>query len=672
LWQRRFGGDPGVVGTTLPGSDPPATVVGVMPREFDFPHRAEVWLPVGPELEAVRLRNAMSAQAFRGLGVLYVVGRLKHGVSRESAQDELSGISRRLAVADGVPLGLNARVIPLLDHHLGENARRALEALAVASMVVLLLACANASVLLLVQAARRRTELAVRRALGAGALRAALHQVAEATLLAVAGGLAGAALATGAVRGIVALGPGDIPALEAASVDGRALAFGLGVTVAAGLVVALMPAGLASRLLIAQTLKAGAFASRPDRRGFRVTGLLVAAEVALSVVLLVGAGLLVRSLGKLLRIDLGFRPEGALSFSVDLAQEKYETPALRRALYRALLERVAALPGVVAAGAVHNRPLAFGAIGTDHWVVVEGRPLDSASVVRHRESVNWEAATPGYFRAVGTRLIAGRAFSEQDGPEAPKVVVVSESLARRCWPSESAVGKRLATDGARVEGRDGFLVVHEWQTVVGVVEDARYRGIQAPRLDVFVPYTQANAALHHVVVRTSGDPLLLTAPVREQLRALDPQAALGGVTSMTRVVEQALAPWRFASALLGGFALAGIALAGSGLLAVLQSFVAGSTREIAIRVALGATPRRVRAFVLRQGLAVTGSGVVAGFVLALLLARSLAALLVGVDQRDPLSYLSAAGLVALVAVVACLSPARRASRVDPATALRAE
>ena len=395
-------------------------------------------------------------------------------------------------------------------------------------------------------------------------------------------------------------------------------------------------------------------------------------EVALSVVLVVGSGLMVRSLGKLLRIDLGFVPDRALSFSVDLAHEKDPTMVESRAFYHALIERLAALPGVEAVGAVYLRPLELGPIGSDNWVVVEGQPLDRASVTAHSISVNWEVATPDYFRAAGTRLLAGRTFSEHDTADAPKVVVVSESLARRGWPGQSPVGKRLNTYGAASELKDGSFVNVEWQTVVGVVEDARYRGIQNPRPDVYLAYGQAPASVQYLVVRTAGEPLALVGAVREQVRAIDPEAEVEEVTTLAHLVDRALAPWRFASALLTGFAFAALVLTASGLFAVLHHFVSGRTREIAIRMALGADPRRILRFVLGQGLRVTGLGLALGGALSLVLARSLAALLYGVGERDPWSYLGGAALILLVAALACLLPARRAARVDPTLALRSE
>ena len=670
LWQRRFAGDQAVLGKKVTRDNQPFTIVGVMPREFDFPQGAQVWVPVGPELDAVRRRDSMPPASFRGLGVLYVVGRLKNGVSLDAAWTDLASISHRLSLADGFStLGWSARLIPLVDHYLGASARQALEALAVASGLVLVLACANVAVLLLVQAIGRRTDLAVRQAIGASGARLALHQLAESALLAVAGGVVGTLLAKWAVQVVVAFGPGEMPGLPDVRVDGRALGFALLITAVATVLVALAPAWLASRLAIAPILKTGGGGVGPDRRGWNLSRLLVTSEVALSIVLVVGSGLMVRSLGKLLQIELGFLPDRALSFSVGLTREKYPTMVDSRAFHRALTERLAALPGVEAAGAVYLRPLELGPIGSDNWVFAEGYSVNRSSLLAHGVSVNWEAATPDYFRAVGTRLLAGRTFSEHDTADAPKVVIVSESLARRCWPGQSALGKRLNTWGAKADVDKGVI---EWQTVVGVVEDARYRGIQNPRLDVYLAYGQAPASVQYLVVRTTGEPLAVAGAVREQVRTIDPDAEVEDVTTMARLVDRALAPWRFSSALLIGFAFAALVLTASGLFAVLHHFVSGRTREIAIRMALGAEPRRILSFVLSQGLGVTVLGLALGGALSLVLARSLSALLYGVGERDPWSYLGGATLLGLVAAIACLLPARRAASVDPTLALRSE
>jgi putative ABC transport system permease protein len=674
LWQRRFRGDAGVIGTKVISGGGPFTVVGVMPREFDFPRGAQLWTSVGPEMEGVRRRQNMDPLAFRGLGVLYVVGRMKDGLPSEAARADLAGISRRLSLADRFSAsgGYSAVAIPLVDHHLGKSTRQALEALAVASAFVFALACANVAVLLLVQAIGRRTDVAVRRALGARTTQIVFQQLLDSALLALAAGLVGSAVAAALVAALAALGPADVPGLANVRIDGAALLFALVASALAAVVVSLAPAAIVSRIALAPTLRSGGSGGGLDRRGFHVTRLLVTSEIALSIVLLVGCGMMVRSLQNLLKIDLGFLPQRALTFSVEIPEEKYPTTAANRAFHRELLERIAALPGVEAAGAVHNRPLEYGPIGSDNWVAIEGQPLDRDSVTRNSLGVNWEAASPDYFRAIGTRLLDGRTFTERDTAAGPKVVIVSRSLAQRAWPGQSPLGKRLHTYPAKAELKDGVFINVEWMTVVGVVEDALYRGLQNPRLDVYLPYTQMSDALHHLVVRTRGEPLALAAAVREQVRALDREAGLGELTTMQALVDRALAPWRFASALLGAFALAALLLTAYGLFAVLHHFVSGRIREIAIRMALGADPARVLRFVLSQGLGVTALGVLLGSAASLVLARGLGALLYGLDVGDPWSYAAGIGLISVVAGCASVLPARRAARLDATVALRSE
>jgi predicted permease len=674
LWQRRFGGDPGVIGTKVAGREEMFTIVGVMPRSFDFPRGAEVWTLVGRDLDQSRRRESWGPGFFRSLGVLYVVGRLKEGVPPEAARADLTALSRRMSVADGFSTtgGWSAQTVSLVDHYLGVSTREALQAVGTAAGCILLLACANVAALLLVEAIRRRTDLAVRRALGASGVQVVARQMLDSALLALAGGVAGTLAAVGLVRAVAVFGPPDIPGISEVRVDAGALAFGLAASAFAALAVGLAPAVIASRLAIAPTLRSAGPGGGLDRRGFQLTRLLVTSEVALSIVLLVGCGLVLRSLRNLLAIDLGFVPARTLTFSVGFPEEKYPTTAANRAFHRTLLERIAALPDVEAAGAVHNRPLEYGPIGSDNWASVEGQPLDWDSVRRSSLSVNWEAVTPDYFRAVGTKLLEGRFFTEQDTPDVPRVVIVSRTLAHRAWPGQSPLGKRLHTYPAKSELKDGFIVNVEWITVVGVVEDARYRGIQDPRLDVYLPYTQVSDALHHVVVRTRGDPFALVPAVRAQVGSLDPDAQLGQLTTMSRLVDRALTPWRLASALLGGFALAALLLTASGLFAVLHHFVSARTREIAVRMALGADPGRVRRFVLAQGMGVTALGIALGAALAAALARLLSALLYGLDAGDPWSHLAGVGLIALVAALASLAPARRAGRVDATVALRSD
>ncbi len=671
LWQRRFGGDPGVVGTKGSGGGQVFSIVGVMPRDFDFPRGAQVWTALAQNLEPAR--RSMSAEAFRSLGVLYVLGRLKVGVSPAEAQSDLSAISERLSLADRQPVGWQARLRPLVDHHLGPNTRGALLAVAGASALVLLLACTNAAVLVLIQAIARRGDLAVRKAVGASAAQLAASVLAEAAILGAAGGVLGLLLAGAAVHVVVAKGPAGMPGLADVTLDAGAAAFAVVLSSLVAVAVALAPLWLAWRADVAPVLRTRSGSVGPERRGWTLSRLLVAGEIALSVVLLVGSGLMVRSLHALLRVDLGFVPEQALSFSVGLDDDKYPSRAAAISFRRELLGRLRALPGVEAAGAVHLRPLEHGAIGSDNWVLFEGQSLELSSVMANSVSVTWQSATSGYFAAVGTRLLEGRDFTDHDAEDAPKVAVISASLARRGWPDESPLGKRIHTADAKAELRDGVLVDVEWQTVVGVVEDARYRGIQNPRHDVYVPEAQtATGAPAYFVLRVSGDPAALAAAASEQVRALDPDANVGGVTTLSGLVDRALVPWRFTRGLLIAYALAALALTASGLFAVLQHFVSMRTREIAIRMAVGARPREVMGLVMGRGLGVALVGVAGGLGLSLAGKHALGALVYGVSDTDAFTYLAAAGFIGLTAVLACFLPARRAARVDAMTALRSE
>jgi putative ABC transport system permease protein len=495
----------------------------------------------------------------------------------------------------------------------------------------------------------------------------ARHELAYSAVLAVAGGVIGLAVAGAALPVVVAFGPADLPGLEHVRLDARVAVFVLLATLLTAALVATAPAWLASRLAIAASLKAGAGHATSDGGGGTLGRLLVVAEVAISVVLLAGCGLIVRSLGNLMGMDLGFVPEHTLSFGVATSR-----PEGKQDLPRLLLPRLRALPDVAAAGAVSLRPLHHGVIGSDNWVTVEGQPLDLASVRDHSLAVNHEVATPGYLRAIGTRLLRGRDFTEDDREDTPMVAIVSESLARRAWPGEDALGKRLHTWPAKSTLKDGVFVDVEWQTVVGIVQDARYRGIQVPRLDVYLPHAQGGRGAGHYVLRTKGDPLAVVGAVRTQVQAIDPDAALDGLTTMTSLVAGALSPWRFTSGLLGAFAAAGLLLTATGLFAVLQHFVGGRTREIAIRMACGAEAGQVQRAVMARGMALTAIGLGIGLAASLCLAGTLAVLLHDVGPADPWSHLAAAAALLIVAAVACRRPAARAATVDPTAALRAE
>ncbi len=423
-----------------------------------------------------------------------------------------------------------------------------------------------------------------------------------------------------------------------------------------------------------------------DRSGRFLRNLLVVFEIAMALVLLVGAGLMLESFRNLRRLNLGYRPESVLTMIVGHRDQKYPTIDEKRRLVHEILERIGALPGVDTAGAVLNRPFASGAIGWDFWYIVEGQPKawDKITVEEEGETrvhlvpdvaaydenplVNYEAVTPDYFRAMGTRLLEGRTFSERDTAEAPPVAMVGEALAKRMWPEESAIGRRLITYPTNWDD-EGNVV---WRTVVGVVEDARFRELEAPRLDLYLPYLQSPLAIGHLVVRTSSDPLTLAGAVRAQIKAIDDLLPVGKVTTMEDIVASELAPWRFNMVMFGIFAALAVVLASLGIFGVLAYTVTQRTREIGVRLALGAQRGDILRLVVGQGVTLTLAGLAIGLVPALTMTRFISTLLYGVSPSDPLIYVGISVLLMVVALAASYLPARRAGRVEPVVALRYE
>jgi len=661
-WIGRFGGDPRIVGRRLLSSDGVAhTVVGVMPADFDYPRGAELWAPVVPELAGIKLgdQGALDAPWF---GVLWVMGRLKPGVTIDAARDEVSGF---IARNEGRAFGPDSEAVltPLRDHIFGKSGP-ALAALAGCVALVLLIACANVAALLIVRAGARSQEFAVRLALGAGRWRILRQMLADALVLSLIGGAAGLVVALWTVKGLVAVAPPDVPRLDAVRFDVRSVAFAWLVCIIAAALAGLGPGLHASRWNLADTLKAGSARltrSRSLRRGF------VAVQIALGLALLVGAGLVGRSFVNLLRLDLGFQPRHVVTLDVSVP----EVPAERyNNFYMRLLERVRAIPHVEAAGAIFLRPLEHTSIGTDASVLLEGQSMDPKDrAAEQNPGVNYETATPGYFRAMGMRLLRGRAFTDADTARAPQVVIVSERLARRLWPGQEPIGKRLLHPNSPEDSQGRRI----WSTVVGVVQDARYRGLNDVRYDLYVPFLQQPADLvKHLMVRTSGDPGSVAAAIRAEARRLEPTAMVDRVRTMDEIVGQAVAPWRFSSSTLGILSVLALGLAMLGVYGIVSQSVIERTREIAVRVALGAVPRDVIRLVLREGMVMTVIGVLAGLTAAIVVGRVMGALLFGVGPIDPVTFGAMAALLTMVSVAATLIPARRALRIDPASALRQE
>jgi putative ABC transport system permease protein len=659
VWRQQFSSDPAVVGRLLTvGTGKKAIaaeVIGVMPPHFRIPAGAQVWTALGPAL----------GQA-EGVRAMYAIGRLAPGATVEHAVAELSTIARNEELKTGLAnTSMVVVAIPLTTHLLGP-ARPALLAIAGASAALLLIACANAAALLLVHGAGRRREIAVRFALGARRLQIVRQLFCESIVLSVIAGVLGVGLASVSFDAIVSLAPLEVPRLEEAAIDVRALMFAVVLCVGTAVLVGLFPAWRHSGAAPLAGLQERSQSAITTCSSARTRKLLVAAQLAAVVMLLTAAGLFIRSFTALLRLDLGFDPRGVLTFNFGFSEEKYDTKEKQWALIDGVLDRARRLPDAIAAGAVYLRPFAAGVIGMDSGVIIEGQPLASESASRN-PIVNWEAATPDYFRAMDIRLLQGRLFDERDTAKSPPVVIIGQSLAARLWPGQNPIGRRMLSHGAPGDEKQPG-----WQTVVGVVEDARYREVEAPRFDLYLPYRQAPNPVQHFMVRLSGDPLAAVPALRTAIAALDPEASVDGISTMEDVVGRAFAPWRFSSIVVSAFAAIALMFAAVGIATLVAFTVTQRTREIGIRVALGAQTREVVVLVASEGAWIALAGLAIGVAGAWILRRSVESMLFGVAADDALTFGGVAVLLGAVSLFAAYLPARRAARIDPATALRPE
>ncbi|MEN3337242.1 MAG: hypothetical protein V7647_918 [Acidobacteriota bacterium] len=667
LWRQQFSSDRSVVGrllTVRTGRKPVVfEVIGVMPPEFRIPPGAQAWIALGPALAADAAGPGWEPD---GVRAMYAIGRLAPGASARSAVAELSTIARNEELKDGMA-NTSMRVVatPLMTHLLGP-ARPALLAIAGASGALLLIACANAAALLLVQGAARRREVAVRFALGARRLQIVRQLFCESILLCLIAGSLGVGLAYATFGAIVSVAPIEVPRLDEAAIDAPALLFALIVCLGTAVAVALLPAWRHSSAAPLAGLQDRSRSATPTASSTRVRKVLVAAQLVAVVVLLTVAGLFIRSFTALLRLDLGFDPRGVLTFNLGFSEDKHDTKDKQWTLIDAVLDTCQRLPGVSAAGAVYQRPFANGAIGMDSSIIIEGQPLTAEGSSRN-PMLNWEAATPDYFRAMGIRLLQGRFFDERDTAKSTPVVIIGKSLAARLWPGQDALGKRVLAYGAPVdEKRPG------WQTVVGIVDDARYREVETARFDFYVPYRQAPNPVQHFMIRVSGDPRAAVPALRSAVASRDPDASVDGISTMEDVVGRAFAPWRFGTIVVSAFAAIALCFAVVGIVALVAFAVAQRTREIGVRVALGAQTRDVVVLVAREGAGVALAGLAVGVLVAWILRRSVESMLFGVAPGDPVTFTGVAVLLGVVSLLAAYLPARGAARIDPAAALRAE
>jgi len=652
MWQNRFGADPNAIGRKVELNGAAYTVIGVTPAGFSFPNRAELWLPL----------TINPAKLDRGPHYLRVVGRLKPEVTQAEAQAEMSAISGRLSRQyPEKNAGHGVKLEPLRDVIVGDIGP-ALFILLGAVGFVLLIACANVANLLLARAGARQKEIAVRTALGASRPRLVRQLLTESVMLAVGGGGAGLLIAVWGVRWLVSFGHDTIPRAQEISVDPRMAGFTLLISVATGALFGLAPALQASRPIFADALKESGRASAGVQRN-RLRSALVISEVALSLVLLIGAGLMIRSFTKLNQVNPGFNPSRALTIGVTLLRSKYPDEEAVASSYAQLLERAAATPGVVAVGAISELPIAGG--NTNDNFTIEGRP----PVAKEAQPLTeYRVVTPRYFEAMGIPLLSGRDFAETDTKRAPNVAVINEIFAQRHFPGENPLGQRIRLQG---QERDPLLIV-------GVVGNVRSFSLgEPPRPEAYVPFLQDPVFKTYqrsmtIVARTKADTGAVAGPLRAALTAQDKSLPVYALKPMTEYLRDSLSRQRFNLILLSVFGFGALALAAVGVYGVISCGVAQRTHEIGIRLALGAGRRDVLGLILTQGLKLVLLGIVIGLGAAFALARWMETLLFGVRPTDPLTFAGIAALLLLVSLVACWIPARRATRVDPLVSLRSE
>ncbi len=653
LWQRRFGSDAGIVGSSVLLSGNPTTVIGVMPRSFElqFPTnlQVDIWIPL--RLDAATAANRKSHY-------LYVVGRLKDGVSIGAAQTALSGMAAQLQTRyPETNAGWGAKVISLHEQIVG-NVQRYLYVLFGAVGLVLLIACANVANLLLVRAVARQREIAVRLALGASRGRLIRQFLSESVVLALLGGSLGLLLAYWSVDLLVALSPPDLPDLSQVGLQAPVLIWTLLVCLATGVFMGVVPAWQATRPDIEKALKESGGRSG-QAVGGRSLQLFVAGEVALALVLLIGAGLMLRTVARLQQVNPGFEAKNVVTMNISLPRQKYPTGAAMNRFFEQLLARVQALPGIEAAGGIDPLPLSD-SNGTTGFVIEGGAPLATAD----RPEVEQRTVTGDYFAAMRIPLLKGRVFTKQDRADTPRQIVINEAFARRFWPNENPLGKRLGFD-------DGSQ--QNWWEIIGVIGNVKHTRLDLEaKPEVYFSEAQSPGNFITLVARTSSAPAQMIAPLRRQILALDPDQPAFEIMTMEQRIAAALAQSRFVMLLLSVFAAVAALLAALGIYGVMVFVVAQRTREIGIRMALGAQHKDMLGMVLRQSLSVVVIGLVIGLVVAFAATRLLASLLYGVGTNDLATYASVIFLLGGTAVFASYIPARRAMKVDPMEALRYE
>ena len=660
LWRSHFGSDPKILGRILAIDGRPHTVIGVVP-EIELRRATDIWLPLIPEAGEDDPSN-------RGSHYLNGVGRLAPAASVNRAALELAQIARRLELQyPQSNTHFSATAAPLRDTIVGK-VRPALLVMLGGVGFVLLIACANVANLLLVRASTRETEIAVRTALGAGARQLVRQLLTESVLLAAAGTIVGTSLAAWAVDAVKAIGPQGVPRLERVSIDARVLAFSAIVAVVTGLLFGLAPAIHAAKTNIGQMLKESARGSSGRRATRRTRAALVVTEMSLAVVLLVGAGLLARTFVALTRVDPGYRPENVVTMSVSLPDVKYPWDQQAITFSDQLLDRLRRLPDVQSVALAFGRPLSD--IGMRVGFRRDDRPPPTPD---KRLVADVRVVTPGFFSTLRIPVLTGRSFATTDLPNAPGAIVVSQAFARQFFPNENPIGKHITIGWGRQRSPNPSDTVSAAGEIVGIVGDIRaYGNRDKPPSTIYLPYDQAPIQAFSVLVRSTAAPAVIVNGARTAVREVDPELPVFDVKTMTDAVAESVSQPRFYAILLGSFAGIALIIAALGIYGVISYTVSQRTRELGIRIALGAQRDRVLQLVIRQGLRLTLLGIAVGLVAAYVLTRVIASLLFGVAPADPATFGGVALVFLAIAWLASYLPARRAASVDPIIAMRAE
>ena len=659
LFASRFNSDPSVLNQQITLDGKQYTIVGVMPHGFEFPVQNEpldLWTTIADDAAG---DSPVTGQ--RGAHFLRLIGRLKPGVTESQAQAEADTIAARLEQQyPDTNTHKGIRVESALKALVGDI-RPALLILLGAVACVLLIACANVANLLLARAMTRHKEMAVRSALGASRLRIVRQLLTESVLLSLAGGVLGLALAVWWSDLLIALGKNDIPRAIQVGLDWRVLGFTLGVSILTGLVFGLVPALHLSKTQLTESLKEGRGAGAGARKN-RIRGVLVVAELAIAVVLLVGAGLLIQSLWRLQHVNPGLQPENILTFNLSLPDVRYPSEKQVR-FYRDLIARMRSLPGVQSASAVMPLPLSGDRFGISFQI--EGRPV----APKDEPSADMFIAETNYFRTMGIPIIKGRDFEDRDQHNSTPVVIITEQFARQYFPGEDPVGKRVHPGISTWDGDEGSTM----REIIGIAGDIRNRALNTePKPAYYMPQSQLPFTQLIAVVKSTNDPRALTSSVTREVRAIDPELPVFSVKTMEEYISSSVAAPRFNTTLLSIFAAVALVLTIIGLYGVMSYSVAQRTNEIGIRMALGAQTRDVLGLIVKDGMKLVLLGLVLGISGALALTRLLSTLLFGVTTRDPVTFVAIAALLSFVAILACYIPAWRATRVDPLEALRCE